>query len=391
METHAPTRQPAAVHADGVPGAVAERLQGLLDGLVARKGIHHAILAVERGDGTFRWVGAAGVADTDGRPMRPDTPYWLASVTKLHIAAAVLKLHERGRIELDAPISTYLPRSLIEGIHRVDGADRTQQITVRHLVSHTSGLADYLIDAPKGKPSLWDRLWTESDRPIPVEEATRIVRDELTPHFAPQPPGASRQKAHYSDTNFRLLIAIIEAVTGRPLAEAFAELLFQPLDLRRTWVPGDRPIAQVPTPAAFWVGDEVGDRPRCLSSLSDLYSTADDSLAFLRAVISGHVFDDPATASLMQGGWNTFGFSLSPTPRSPTWPIEYALGIMRLRMPRFLRPFFRTAEIIGHTGVSGSWLFHSPEHDLFMAGTVDQTAAAPLPFRFVPKVPLALT
>ena len=82
---------------------------------------------------------------------------------------------------------------------------------------------------------------------------------------------------------------------------------------------------------------------------------------------------------------------LSPTPRSPTWPIEYALGIMRLRMPRFLRPFFRTAEIIGHTGVSGSWLFHSPEHDLFMAGTVDQTAAAPLPFRFVPKVPLALT
>lgn len=391
METHAPTRQPAAVHADRVPDAIGERLQALLDGLVGRKGIHHAILAVERGDGSFRWVGAAGFADPNGRPMQPDTPYWLASVTKLYIAAAVLKLHERGRIELDEPISTYLPHSLIEGIHRVDGVDRTHEIKVLNLVSHTSGLADYLIDAPKGRSSLWDRLMAEDDQPVPVEEATRIVREDLIPHFAPQPADAPRQKAHYSDTNFRLLIAIIEAVTGRPLSEAFAELLFRPLDLRRTWVPGDRPIAQVPTPAAFWTGDEVTDRPRCLTSLSDLYSTADDSLAFLRAVISGRVFDDPATAKVMQRRWNAFSFSLSPTPRSPTWPIEYALGIMRLRMPRFLRPFFRTAEIIGHTGVSGSWLFHSPEHDLFMAGTVDQTAAAPLPFRFVPKVPLALT
>jgi CubicO group peptidase (beta-lactamase class C family) len=67
-----------------------------------------------------------------------------------------------------------------------------------------------------------------------------------------------------------LLIAVIEAVTGQPLSEAFAELLLQPLNLRRTWVPGDRPIEQVPTPAAFWAGDGVLDRPRCLSSLSDL-------------------------------------------------------------------------------------------------------------------------
>lgn len=390
MEAHAPTRQQVAVQAEGVPDAVAERLHVQLTGLVARKGIHHAILAVERGDGSLRWVGAAGAADAEGRPMRPDTPYWLASVTKLYIAAAVLKLHERRRIGLDEPISAYLPRALINGIHRVDGIDRSHEITVRNLVSHTSGLADYLIDAPKDKPSLWDRLMIEDDQRVPVEEATRIVRDELTPHFTPQPADAKRQQAHYSDTNFRLLIAIIEAVTGQPLSAAFAQLLLQPLDLRRTWVPGDRPIEQVPTPAAFWAGDDVLDRPRCLSSLGDLYSTAEDSLAFLRAVLSGRVFDDPATAGLMQGRWNTFGFSLSRTPRSPTWPIEYGLGIMRLRMPRLLRPFFRTPTIVGHTGVSGSWLFYSPERDLFLAGTVDQTAAAPLPFRFVPKVPSAL-
>jgi D-alanyl-D-alanine carboxypeptidase len=103
--------------------------------------------------------------------------------------------HERTRIDLDEPISTYLPRSLITGIHRVDGIDRSHEITVRNLVSHTSGLADYLIDAPKGKPSLWDRLMTEDDQRVPVEEATRIVRDEPTPTSLlnrPMPSGRRR-------------------------------------------------------------------------------------------------------------------------------------------------------------------------------------------------------
>jgi D-alanyl-D-alanine carboxypeptidase len=57
--------------------------------------------------------------------MRPETPFFLASIDKLYTATIVLKLHERGRIRLDEPITTYLPPQLIGGLHRLNGVDYT--------------------------------------------------------------------------------------------------------------------------------------------------------------------------------------------------------------------------------------------------------------------------
>lgn len=387
MRTH-PAVRPAVT--SRVPVPVALRLQELLDGLVSRQGIHHAVLGVRSGDGTLSWKGATGIADPDGRPMQVDTPFWIASVTKLYIAAAVLRLMEQGRIDLDQPMVTYLPPELTDGLHRLRGTDHTPTITVRHLLGHTSGLPDYLTDSPRGGVSLWDQIFADDDRPVHIEAVTRTVRSELKPYFAPQPADARRQKAAYSDTNFRLLIAIIESVTGRALGDAFAELLFRPLDLRCTWIPGEAPPPDIQAPAAFWAGEDLGDRPACLNSLGDLYSTVDDTLTFMRGLVSGRVFDDPATVGLMQTRFNRFGFSLNPAPKAPTWPIEYGLGMMRLRLDGVLGAFLRVPPFVGHTGVSGSWLFWCPERDLYLTGTVGQAAAAALPFRFVPKVLQAL-
>ncbi len=108
-----------------------DRLHRLLDRLAARKHVEHAVVAVERLDGSFRWIGVAGNASPVGTPMREDTPFHLASVTKLYIAATVMKLRERGRVGLDESISAYLPETLIGGLHRLDGIDRTNAITVR--------------------------------------------------------------------------------------------------------------------------------------------------------------------------------------------------------------------------------------------------------------------
>jgi hypothetical protein len=59
---------------------------------------------------------------------------------------------------------------------------------------------------------------------------------------------------------------------------------------------------------------------------------------------------------------------------------------MRFDVPRMIAPFGRVPPLIGHTGSTGSWLFHCPTHDLLFAGTVDQATAGALPFRFVPKL-----
>jgi D-alanyl-D-alanine carboxypeptidase len=56
------------------------------------------------------------------------------------------------------------------------------------------------------------------------------------------------------------------------------------------------------------------------------------------------------------------------------------------RLPRALTPFRPVPEVVGHTGSTGTWLFHAPELDLFMTGTVNQITAGAVPFRLVPKV-----
>ncbi len=374
-----------------VNGTASDKLAGKLEkslvSLLSRKQIHHAVIAIENGDRSFRWIGTAGEAQPGGEPMRENTPFFIASVTKLYIAAAVLKLSEQAVIGLDHSIMEYLPESLVAGIHRLNGVDYTERITIRHLLSHTSGLPDWLEDRPKGGKGLLEQMAKEEDRLIGIEETLEYVRNKLVPHFPPQPLESKRKKVRYSDTNFQLLIAILERRTGKPLPLIFDELLYRPLGLRNTFHPEQLPADDMPKPATVWVGAEPLNMPLFMQSSRDLYSTADDQLIFMRALISGQLFHDPATMNLMQQQWNRFGFPRDAAAlRLPGWPIEYGLGMMRLKMPRLFNPLRPIPAIIGHTGVSGSWLFYCPERDLYLCGTVDQLTAAALPFRFVPKL-----
>jgi D-alanyl-D-alanine carboxypeptidase len=310
-----------------VSEVLAVRLETLLGQMTAPKNIHNALFAVEKMDGSFSWVGSIGDAHPDGAPLHTDSPIYIASVTKLYIASTILKLQERGQVGLDQPISTYLPQSLIGGLHIIDGVDYTEQITLRHLLSHSSGLPDYLEDRRKGEHNFAERLF-EQDFAFTINDILDIVR-ELSPHFPPQPYNKPQQKVRYCDTNYQLLIAIIEALTGGTLNAAFSDLLYQPLGLEDTYHPGTR--ADAPEPAALWSGEQPLDIPLAMRSFGDLISTLDDMLQFMRGLVRGEVFDDPTTLDLMLGHWNTFGFSLNPVRLSPGWPIAYSLGMMRSR------------------------------------------------------------
>ena len=89
----------------------------------------------------------------------------------------------------------------------------------------------------------------------------------------------------------------------------------------------------------------------------------------------------------MTARWHRFSL---PRDRAalptPGWPIEYGLGIMRFRLPRLLNAGRRAPALIGHTGVTGSWAFHSREAGLYLAGTFDSPRAVAAPFRLVPAL-----
>ncbi|HVL56820.1 MAG TPA: serine hydrolase domain-containing protein, partial [Burkholderiaceae bacterium] len=216
------------------------------------------------------------------------------------------------------------------------------------------------------------------------------VRQQLRAHFPPQPLQATRARARYSNTNYQLLIAAIEAATERPIHDVLHEQLFAPLRMHDTWHPAhppariDRPVI---APAALWTGDRMLQAPLMLQSLEDYYSTTPDLLRLLRALTGGALFANPQTWPAMCARWIRFSLPRDRAAlRSPSWPIEYGLGVMRFEMPRWLAPLRPVPPILGHSGSTGSWLFHCPQRDLLLAGTVDQITAGAVPFRFLPKV-----
>jgi D-alanyl-D-alanine carboxypeptidase len=363
-------------------------LKHALEGLTARKPVAHAILAVESTDGSLRWVGAAGDADGSGRPTTATTPFHLASVTKTYTAAVVLRLHERGALGLDEPIATYLPASIVEGLHQRSGADRSPQITVRHLLANTSGLANYFEDRPKGGRSLVEQLFTEGDREWSTQDVADLVRDRLRPFF---PPGHG---VRYSDTNFQLLESIIEAVAGRNFAAVLHDEVIGPLGFSSTWLAGQAAPPEAPQPAELFLDGRPLRVPRAVKSIGaqgGLISTVDESIAFLRALLDGRLFSRPETLKLMLSNWQRFGLPLDAAAlRAPSWPIEYGLGIMRFKLPRVLNAFRPMSALIGHTGSTGSWLFHAPERGLWFAGTVDEATSAAVPYRLLPRLLRAL-
>ncbi|MFV8833580.1 serine hydrolase [Aquisalimonas sp.] len=373
-----------SIHHGSFPPAVGSLLERAVQDLAGLRGIRHAILGVEPGDRSYRWIGAAGAADPSGTPMTPETPYCLASVTKLYIGAAILRLEEQGRLSINDPLTDHLPDHLVTGLHRRRGVDRTADLTLRHLLAHASGLPEYLSEAPKGNKALLDRIVEQGDLSWEPADVTELVRTAKGAHFNPRPFDGRRHTVRYSDTNFQLLMAVIEAVTRQPIHEAFATLIYAPLGLTRTWHPGTPSEASMPPAAVPWAGEAPFDRPLALRSFRDLFSTAEETLRFLRALITGALFDEPATAERMREHWNPLGFSLIPT--APGWPIEYGLAMMRFQTPRLLRPFLTVPTLIGHTGVSGSWLFYAPDSDLYLTGTVDQLTAPAIPFRKLPRL-----
>jgi D-alanyl-D-alanine carboxypeptidase len=355
------------------------RLTALLEATVSRRGLHHAMFAVASGDGTQRWSGAAGATDVGGAPLGPDTPFFIASVTKRFIATLVLQASERDELGLDDRLVAHLPAAATERLHVLRGVDHTPEITIRHLLSHTSGLPDYWDKPKSGGSSLFRDLAAGRDRAWTFDDVVRTVRDEHAPHFPPQDLSADRQRARYSDTGFQLLIAILERATGRPFATLLTERILTPLGLDSTWLPG-RSGPAVPTdPAApVCVKDRPLELPRMLESSNDLASTTSDLLRFQRGLLAGELFERPETADLFLERANLLRNMI---------PNRYGLGTWIFSVNRLIAPGRRPATLVGHAGATGTWLFHCPELDLHLAGSIDQATfrARSAPFRIMAR------
>jgi len=198
--------------------ALAARLDEVLDRTIADGRIVGAVVAVAL-DGRVAYRRAAGLADrATGAPLRPDAIFRLSSVTKCIVSLAALALADQGRLALDAPITRWLPAfrpRLANG--------REPAISARQLLTHTAGL--FYPDNPdhgaayreRGVSSGLDGLFTD------MAEAMRRIADA--------PLAAEPGQRWIYSLAIDVLGAVIEGVTGRPLAQAVHQLVLAPLGM----------------------------------------------------------------------------------------------------------------------------------------------------------------
>lgn len=321
----------AAENAASLPDASA--VHAVLRAAIAGRVIPGAVYRLGHGSADLHAALGLRAVKPATELMTEDTIFDVASLTKvIATAPSIMLLMEQGRLRLDAPVRDYLAE------FHGDGRER---ITLRHLLTHTSGL----------KPSLSTREpWSGADTGIHMACAT-------VPEHAPD------GRFRYSDINFILLGEIVRRVGGQPL-DVFAKThIFAPLQMRDT---GFLPAAALRARIAPTEKDESGvllrgvvhdptsRRMGGVAGHAGLFSTAADLARYCRMIIGGGELEGvrllkPETVKQMTAVQTPDG---KPDKRGLGWDID----------TRFSKPRggFPVGESFGHTGFTGACVWLHP-------------------------------
>jgi serine-type D-Ala-D-Ala carboxypeptidase len=300
-------------------------------------------------------------------PMTLNTVFDMASLTKpVATATSVMLLVERGQVDLDATASRYLPDFT---------GDHKDQITVRHLLTHQSGLI--------ADNSLHDYL-----------EGPEVAWKKITNLGLIHPPG---ERFIYSDVGFIVLGELVQRVSGRSLNEFAQQEIFEPLGMSETGFcpPAERHARCAPTEKQGdeWLRGTVHDpRSRELGGVAGhagLFSTADDLAVYAQMMINGGEFEGTRILKLET-------IELMNTPHETTGGLR-SLGWDKRSVYSSNRGDLMTDSAFGHGGFTGTAMWIDPEQQLFviflssrlhpdgegninpLAGRIATVAAAALP------------
>jgi CubicO group peptidase (beta-lactamase class C family) len=243
-------------------------------------------------------------------------------VTELFTLALVLRDIDRGALALNTLISDVLPQAVASGLCVIGTTDYTDTITVGHLLSHQSGISDYLDPPGKSVRSLRLQMIT-TDRRWNTAEALEIAR-----HYPGAfVPGDARASAR-SATNYLLIGELLRETTGMSLADLIRLRIVSPLGLKKTYLFGPDGFDSYFSFEPLTRGSSILRIPQALSSLGPsggVISTPREAVAFLQALWGGALFDPSWRERILEKP-ESLGFS----------------------------PLARTSgNIIGYTGING--------------------------------------
>jgi len=302
---HSPPLKEASPESAGMSSERLARIDAMCEQAVSEGDIPGVVALVARQGKIVYWK-AFGMADNEsGRFLKKDDIFRIASQSKAITSTAVMMLWEEGKFQLDDPVSKYIPEfknpQVLENFQYRDTSYTTvpasEEITIRHLLTHTSGIGYGQIDKDERfkliyqKAGITDLFTTEN---INIEENVKKLA-KLPLHYHPG------EKYTYSE-GLDVLGYFIEVISGMPFDVFLKQRLFDPLDMKDTWfyLPEDKAERLVSVqhkseegewvryPVTFYDPDfPVKGAKRFFSGGAGLCSTAKDYATFLQMYLNG--------------------------------------------------------------------------------------------------------
>ncbi|MBE7369374.1 serine hydrolase domain-containing protein [Ramlibacter pallidus] len=371
-----------------------ERLGQWMQGEVAARRVPGAVVLVVR-KGKVAYAQAFGEQDPGtSRPMARDSLFRIYSMTKPIVSVAAMMLVEEGRLQLEAPVSRYIPSfaNLRVGVEKVDASGAKslelvpmrRQMTVQDLLRHTSGLTygffgDSLVkkaylDAGVGAGDFTSAEFVEKLATLPL-------------HYQ---PGSTWDYSYSTD----VLGRVLEVATGQSLGSLLQARLFTPLGMKDTsfYVPEAARQARIAEPfpedRSFGAGAAMGD-PRVVQKFESggggLVSTADDYARFLLMLSNGGVLDGrrylgPKTLEFMTA--DHLGTSIATTPLYLPGP-GYGFGLgFAVRKVNGEAAYTSPAGEYYWGGAGGTYMWVDPRNSMFVVFMM-QSPKQRVPYRSI--------
>lgn len=332
--------------------AVTEKIEKHITEIAANNdSLSSALLTIYSNQtGYFEQFAAGTKNRRSDQPVQVDSQYHSASVGKTMCAVIYGMLVDEGRISYDDKINSWLDADLLRGLFVIDGTDYSDQVTVRQLLSHTSGVGDYFEGPVKsGKPML-EMITSNPDLSFTPEELIAFTRDNQTPI------GKPGQQFYYSDTGYILLGFILEAIEKKTYSDILEERLFEPLGMKDSYLMFHK---NEPTDIVgiYMNGIDYSDR-NALSvdwSGGGIVTTMNDLLTFMKALESGALLSDEVYKQM------------TDFKHSYEKGIYYGMGMMYFDFSElsFLLKLSSMTDVYGGVGATGTYMLYDKKKDTF--------------------------
>jgi D-alanyl-D-alanine carboxypeptidase len=277
-----------------------------------------------------------------------EKPYHIASIGKMFTAALVFLLIEENKLTLDDKINKYLPFELLEKLFVYKGIDYFDNVTIKHLLGHTGGCADYIEDKVINGKNFMDLLLSEPDK---------IWTPEMTVNFTQnnqKTAGKPTECFNYSDTGYNLLGKIIENVTNNSLHENLHNRIFKPLKMDDTYLMfHSSPINGIKPIENIWINNKEISKYKSLScdwAGGGIISTISDLLKFNKALQTGELIN------------NDLLYIMRNPVNKVRYGLYYGLGQMTIDIKKFT--FTNSSKYYGHSGFFSTQLYYEPNSDI---------------------------